>query len=94
MTYRITQRDLEGLCTTLNRVTGNPQEAYTEVEGVYKSNPGCYIISCAYGGVQLQQICNDGGGVRTPIGGGYSAKRDLYYRMHAFLDGLCTRKEA
>lgn len=89
MTDRITRKHLEGLCNTLNRVTNSPMTPWTRDENnKFHANIGNYHIDGAYGGWQLQRIMNEHGGVNTPIGGGYVPARELYNRMHAYLDGL------
>jgi len=80
---RITERDLNATLARINRATGNP-------ETVTGYTPGQYIISSAYGGHKLEQVCTTGGGV-TSISSGYVSKRELYQFMQAFLAGLATR---
>jgi hypothetical protein len=81
---RITNKNLNGLCAIINRVTGSPEAPY--VDGV--AQIGNYHISHAYGGVSLQRMSNASGGVTEPLYCGYQTKRDLWNRMHAFLKGL------
>ena len=65
---KITQKDLEGLCNRLNRMTNSPMEPYTKGEdGKFKANPGNYHLDYAYGGVKLVRMCNDGGGINTRV---------------------------
>jgi hypothetical protein len=81
------------LCDRINELTNNPKEGYTkDASGHYTSNVGHYTISGAYGGVQLQQIVNEGGGVTTPLGGGYCTKRELADKMRAFISGIVEGK--
>jgi hypothetical protein len=89
MTDRITRKHLEGLCKTLNKITDSPAEPYTvDAEGKYHANIGCYVIDGAYGGWELERINNPGGGVTCPIGSGHVPARELYNRIHAYMDGL------
>ena len=81
---RITEANLQGLCDRLNRVTGSPEKPY--IDG--KAQIGNYHISHAYGGVCLHRMHNSGGGVTEPLYCGHCPKRELYYRMHAFLKGI------
>jgi hypothetical protein len=81
---RITDKDLDNLCDQINKATKSPMLSYSYTG----ANPGCYFISHAYGGVQLQRISNTGGGVTTPLGGGYVTKRELYEKLSAYLAGL------
>ena len=93
MADRITQKDLEYLVKRINELTGSPVEQHSKDEtGRYKSNPGNYHISGAYGGVALERICNEGGGVQRISTGGYGTKRQLYTWMIAYLAGMENNK--
>lgn len=95
MSNRITEKDLQSLVDRLNEITGNKKEQYTkdETTGRYVGNIGNYHLSFAYGGVTLHQMFNEGGGITTPLGGGYFTKRELYYKLHAFISGIQIGKE-
>ena len=93
MTTRVTEGELRALVNTLNNITGEPQESYTRNEkGNLKSNVGNYHLSFAYSGVTLHQMVNDGGGVTTPLGGGYFTKRELAAKLCAFIAGILLAK--
>lgn len=81
MSYRITQRDLEGLVRRLNTIKGY---------GTYPkySTIGAYCLDGAYGGVSLHRYVNEAGGVSDVFRCGYVTKRDLYNRISAYLDGM------
>ena len=81
---RITNKNLDGVCSIINRVTGSPEKPY--IDGI--AQVGNYHIGSAYGGVCLHRMSNTSGGVTEPLYCGYTTKRDLYYRMHAFLKGI------
>ena len=81
---RITQKMLEAKVDYLNRITGNPRTYSTDG----KSNIGHYHITYAYGGANLAQTTNNGGGIRNVCSGGHITKRDLYERMTAYEYGL------
>lgn len=88
---RITDKHLEVLIKRINVITKNPTTPYTEYKnGKTKSNIGNYHLDWAYGGVALNQMSNESGGVSSPFGSGYTTKRDLYNRLQAFLEGLRT----
>ena len=89
---RITQKDLEATVNRINQTANMPMNAYTRIGERNVANIGHYYVSGAYGGVQLLQIVNEGGGVRA-ITSGYCPKRELYYQMHAFLRGLEACKD-
>lgn len=92
MRDRVKQSDLEALVYTINKLTGSPTEYSTEQsDGTHKTNVGHYCLSYAYGGVNLHRVVSDGGGVTTPLGGGYHTKRELYYRLQSFINGLTAR---
>ena len=94
MAQRITERDLNGVCKTLNKVTGNPETPFTRDEaGKHSANIGNYHIDSAYGGYKLVQMVNTGGGIRT-ITSGYITKRELYYQIHSYMDGILEGMEA
>lgn len=93
--YRYTMRDLEGLVDRLNREVGAEPKPYRDATEAEKAagfhgvgNVGTYYLMGAYGGHKLVQITNYGGGVRDVLRIGYSSKRELYYAMHAYLDGM------
>lgn len=83
MTTRITDKHLNGLIRRINTILGNAQEKYTEDEetGRLKANIGTWYLTGAYGGVSVYCIVNEGGGVTTPLGGGYVTKRELYNKL-------------
>lgn len=94
MSDRVTQKQLESLVDYINEITGQPKTSYSKDDnGRYRANIGNYHIDGAYGGVNLHQIVTDGGGVTEPLGGGYWSKRELYYKLHAFIRGINTGKE-
>lgn len=81
---RITNKNLDGLCDVINRVTHSPEAPY--IHGV--AQIGNYHISHAYGGVCLHRMSNASGGVSHVLSCGHTTKRDLWNRMHAFLKGI------
>ena len=86
---QITRKDLDHLVNMINRATKSPMEPYTKGEnGKFTSNIGNYHLSWAYGGVCLERMENESGGISSVINSGFTTKRDLYNRMRAFLDGL------
>jgi hypothetical protein len=83
---RINKQQLKDLVSHLNYITDAPIEAYTKgADGRYRSNIGCYVLDWAYGGVALDQIMTDGGGVRNIIGRG--TKRETYFAIRTYIDG-------
>jgi len=90
---RVTKKDLEMVVARINKVTGNPPEPYTRQNGKYKANPGCYHLSWAYGGVCLEQMSNEGGGVRAGLYTRYTTKSRLMDAMQAYLAEIKKGKE-
>lgn len=89
MAQRITKKELEGVVDQINRMTNSPLEPYSkDAEGKLIVNVGCYTLSYAYGGVELQRMHNRFGGSTTPLNSGHVSKRELYNLMQAFIKGL------
>ena len=85
---RITEKMLQLKVDYLNKITGNPAESWTkDDDGRFHANIGNYHISSAYGGVSLEQMCTDGGGVHSVFGIGHVPKRELYNRLCAYING-------
>jgi len=98
MGQRITEKDLQSCCDTLNDLFGYAAGCYTKKpEGGYKPNQNVYHIDHAYGGVSLVQMSSREGctGVSDVHGvyGRYT-KRELYERMNAYIAGINDHKEA
>ena len=85
---RITIKHLRALADTLNRMTNSPSEPWGRVDGRNVANIGNYHISQAYGGFCVHRMANESGGVTTPISYGHIPARDLYNRIHAYMNGL------
>ena len=96
MAYRYTQRDLDGALRGLNIMAGfTAEEAdaplYAREGGGHRAMVGRYTLQGAYGGWQLQQVINEGGGVRA-ITQGYGTKREVYHLIHAYREGMAAGK--
>lgn len=95
MAYRYTQRDLDGAVRGLNLMAGfTAEEAdaplYTMDERLNSTAMvGRYTLAGAYGGWQLQQVINEGGGVRA-ITQGYGTKREVYHLIHTYREGMAA----
>ncbi len=101
MSERITVKDLEALVLRVNRaVNGAPGDP--EYQGFpthvpddgngWKQVPWTYDLDGAYGGYALYRMSGpnwtgESHGV-SDVFGGHMPKRDLYYRLHAFLEGI------
>ena len=81
---RITEKMLQYQVDHLNKITNNPNKAWTDNGAAI----GNYHISHAYGGVCLHQNVNAGGGVRCPLSQGHGPKRELYDALRAFISGI------
>lgn len=91
---RITDKRLQAVVDRINRTMGTPEAPYVKQDDRYVAQIGNYHLSGAYGGKALHQMQTDGGGVRDVFGCGHVSKRDLYDRMHAFLQGVDSPKQA
>jgi len=95
MAYRYTMADLNGAVRGLNRIAGFSEDEcdaplYTRGEdGKTRAMVGRYTLAGAYGGWQLQQVINEGGGVRA-ITSGYGTKREVYHLINAYREGLAA----
>lgn len=89
MRTRVTEKDLNAIVARINRSTKQSEEPYTkQKDGKFKTNIGNYHLDMAYGGIQLVQMVNAGGGIRVISNCGYVSKRELYQQLHAFISGL------
>jgi len=85
---RINQSNLEAVVTRINQLTNSPLVPWSkDKQGKFKANIGNYHIDSAYGGHRLVRHINEGGGI-TVIIDGFSPKRELYEKMHAFIMGM------
>lgn len=88
MANRITVKDLRNMVATLNRAAGMPDKAWkTDETGRRVSIPGCYVLSGAYGGWQLQKIDNEHGGV-VNITDGHRPAKEVYHAIYCYTQGL------
>lgn len=87
---RITEKQLKALVDRINEATGSPMLPYENG----KAQVGNYHLSFAYGGVNLERMHNEGGGVSCPLGLGHRPKRELWDQMHAFLAGIDAKVAA
>jgi len=69
----ITKQNLENVCARINKLTGNPTDAYSDG----KWNIGAYLIDYAYGGAELQRVDNEHGGTTNPLSIGSKKKRNF-----------------
>jgi hypothetical protein len=86
---RITTKQLEAVVERINRMTNSPLTPYSNG----KPNAHCYHLDWAYGGVSLVRMAEVGTGISHPIGGGFFTKKELYFRMQAFICGLEAKKD-
>lgn len=86
---RVTEKDLTKVVERLNELTESPMAYFGEGR---KTNIDHFCLYYAYGGVQLQRVCNESGGVSTYLHSGFTTKKDLYNLIHAFIDGYKLAK--
>jgi len=93
MSDRITDSMLNSRVKRLNELTNSPLEPYSQVDGRSVANIGNFHLSHAYGGVCLHRMCNESGGVRTPIISYHTTKRHLYDLINSYMDGIMFARE-
>ena len=91
---RITNNMLNSKIEYLNQISGNPVTPWNQDDGKMQANIGNYHLSGAYGGVNLHQMMNDGGGIHSTFSCGHIPKRELYEKLCAFVSGYETAKQA
>lgn len=89
---RITEKQIQARIDYLNKLTGNPETPWTRLEDRNKANIGNYHLSGAYGGVCVNQMHNESGGVTCPLGSYHRPKRELFDALNAFIAGIEMRK--
>ena len=85
---RITRKFLEARIDTLNRMTGNPLEAYRTENGKHFANIGNYHLDGAYGGFALYRMCNESGGCSDIFSSGHMTARKLSDLISAYMAGI------
>ena len=93
MSNRITKSDLDGMVLAINRAAGTPIATYVMVEGKYEPQKGNYFLDSAYGGHKLVQM-GEGTGQRDISKTGFTTKKELYYEMQGYLNGIRDYKYA
>ena len=89
---RITKKLLQARIETINSILGMPETPYTRTNEGFKANIGNFSLSQAYGGYCVHRMCNEHGGVSTPIWAGHIPAREAYERICAFIAGLTFTK--
>lgn len=90
MTNRITEAQLQAVCTRINRTLGTPLAPYAGSDPC----PRAYLIDYSYGGVSLHQMSDSGTGESDVFGCGHVTKRALMDMMRAFLAGVDARAQS
>lgn len=90
---KITKAYLDAAVESLNLLTNQPVEYSTVIDGKRTTNIGHYHISQAYGGNQLHQTTNVGGGVRTISRAGYDTKKGLYNEIQSLMNGIIIAQD-
>jgi len=92
MSNRITKKLLQARIDTINSILKMPETPYTRTEEKFTANIGNFSLSQAYGGYCVHRMCNENGGVSTPLWAGHIPARDAYERLSAFIAGLTFNK--
>lgn len=92
MAERVSMKRLENRVTYINKLFGRPLTSYTrKAGGKFKANIGNFHIDEAYGGVNLVEMANVGGGINN-IGGARYTKRELDYFLEGMIQGALAKK--
>jgi hypothetical protein len=89
---RITKKLLVSRIDTINSILGMPETPYNRTNEGFAANIGNFHLSQAYGGYCVHRMCNENGGVSTPIWHGHIPAREAYERLSAFIAGLTFTK--
>ena len=77
---RVLKRHILQSINTINAIKG--------IKEPRLGSPGSYSLSEAYGGCSLHKVVNAGGGVEDVFRCGHVPKKELMYRIQAFIHGL------
>ena len=91
---QITLSMLKAKIDYLNELTNSPAKPYENVNGSLKANIGNFHLYQAYGAYGLHRMVNEGGGVTDQHVYGLHTKRELFYRLTAFINGLEFNEKA
>lgn len=83
---RITKAQLNAKIDWLNETLGRPLKPYEMIDGKLVAQIGNFHLGQAYGGTQIQEMVNDGGGIRTHSG--YETKREIAAIIDSMLSGV------
>ena len=88
----ITIKQLERAVEALNRLTGNPVDAWRNEKNLpFVAQIGNFHLDRAYGGVAVVQHTSEGGSARTVIERGTT--REVYEKVHAYRNGYSAAIE-
>ena len=91
---RITEKMLQMRVDYLNKITGNPESPYLATQdGHMIAQIGNYHLDHAYGGVSVEQMVNENGGVNTLFSLGHIPKRELFDKLCAYIEGYEAAKK-
>ena len=88
---KISLKQLNEKITHLNDITEHVRAPWHNVDGRMVANVGTYVLNGAYGGYQLGQLTNEGGGQKTIIEG-YRSKRELWEAIDILEKGMRIAK--
>jgi hypothetical protein len=87
MSNRITVSQLESRVEYLNKITGSPETSWTKKNEIMTANIGNHYLDGAYGGYDVCQIMNEGGGVNS-LFNYHRPKRELYEKLNSYISGI------
>lgn len=93
MATRISRKRLESLVKIVSELQGRPLRVWNQIDGKNVSSRGAIHLDHApcYGGWDLVEICNDGGGESSLIGNTFGGRgRVSAHEIETFLLGMYT----
>jgi hypothetical protein len=89
MSDRVTIKQLDSMCESINRRLGLPLAPYTRNDdGSFTPNAGVYHIGQQYGGCSLDRMSDTPGCTGISVVFHTTTKRELMAQMRAYLAGL------
>ena len=94
MAGRVSKVKLQVMVDDINRKCGYAVDAYSKTEDGVKPNPGTYILddNPIYGGMQLNQMCENGG-IRHVFGGERIKPKEMLQLLQGIMMGIKLGKK-
>lgn len=89
---QIKEEDLKNMINRINKELGYPEKPYTRIGENTHSQPNNIHLDFAYGGISVEQICEDGHGVQKVLHG-YHTKKEVYLFLQGIMAGFLLMKQ-